>query len=72
MKATRITVIGALVCGLLLLKRVDLCASDRLGIYAIVEKVVFEPSESAPQRIQIWGAFVVPVPMSSFQYKPAI
>ena len=71
MKATRITVIGALVCAFLLLKGVDLCASDRLGIYAIVEKVVFEPSESAPQRIQIWGAFVVPVPMSSFQYTPA-
>lgn len=61
----------ALVCTFLLVNGVALFASDRLGIYAIVERVVFEPSESAPQRIQIWGAFVVPVPMSSGQYKPA-
>jgi len=32
-------------------------ASGPLGIYAVVEKVVFEPSESAPERIQVWGAF---------------
>ena len=70
MKTTR-TMVMPLLCALLLLKGGDLRASDQLGIYAIVEKVVFEPSESAPQRIQIWGAFVVPVPMSSFQYKPA-
>src|SRR5947199_9906383 len=34
-------------------------ASDPVGIYAVVEKVVFEPSESAPERIQIWGAFAL-------------
>jgi hypothetical protein len=34
-------------------------ASDPVGIYAIVTKVVFEPSESAPERIQIWGTFSV-------------
>src|SRR5688572_14319300 len=32
-------------------------ASGPLGIYAIVEKVVFEPSEASPERIQVWGAF---------------
>src|SRR2546426_894233 len=32
-------------------------ASDPIGIYALVDKVVFEPSESNPERIQIWGAF---------------
>jgi hypothetical protein len=32
-------------------------ASGPVGIYAIVEKVVFEPSEQAPERIQVWGAF---------------
>jgi hypothetical protein len=32
-------------------------SSDPVGIYAIVDKVVFEPNESAPERIQIWGAF---------------
>jgi hypothetical protein len=34
-----------------------LTASGPLGIYGIVEKVVFEPSETAPERIQVWGAF---------------
>jgi hypothetical protein len=32
-------------------------ASGPLGIYAIVERVVFEPSDTAPERIQVWGAF---------------
>ena len=34
-----------------------LAASGPLGIYGIVDKVVFEPSEAAPERIQVWGAF---------------
>ena len=36
----------------------DVFASGRLGFYGIIEKVVFEPSESAPERIQVWGAFM--------------
>ena len=32
-------------------------ASGPLGIYAIVERVVLEPNDSAPERIQVWGAF---------------
>lgn len=35
----------------------SLNASGPLGIYGIVEKVVFEPDEKAPERIQVWGAF---------------
>ena len=34
-------------------------ASDRTGIYARVDKVVLEPDPSAPERIQIWGAFAI-------------
>ena len=34
-----------------------LTASGPLGIYGIVEKVVIEPSEAAPDRMQVWGAF---------------
>jgi hypothetical protein len=34
-----------------------LTASDPIGVYAVVDKVVFEPSESAPERVQVWGAF---------------
>ena len=36
---------------------VNLGASGPLGIYGIVEKVVFEPNEQSPERAQVWGAF---------------
>jgi hypothetical protein len=36
---------------------VSAAVSGMLGIYGIVEKVIFEPNESAPERIQVWGAF---------------
>jgi hypothetical protein len=48
-----------LVLGLLCFGTKDLLASDPVGIYAVIEKVVFEPSENAPQRIQVWGAFAI-------------
>jgi hypothetical protein len=32
-------------------------ASGPLGIYGIIERVVFEPNETAPERVQVWGAF---------------
>jgi hypothetical protein len=35
-----------------------LSASGLVGIYGIVERVVFEPSATAPERVQVWGAFV--------------
>jgi hypothetical protein len=35
----------------------DLLASGPIGLYGIVEKVVFEPTDAAPERIQVWGAF---------------
>jgi hypothetical protein len=33
--------------------------SDWVGVYARVDKVVLEPNASAPERIQIWGAFAL-------------
>jgi len=41
----------------LLTAAVHLSASGPMGIYGIVEKVVFEPNEQSPERIQVWGAF---------------
>ena len=32
-------------------------APDPVGAYCILEQVVFEPSDTAPARIQMWGAF---------------
>jgi hypothetical protein len=34
-------------------------ASDPVGIYCFVDRVVFEPSEAAPERIQVWGGFAL-------------
>ena len=34
-------------------------ASDPTGIYAFVDRVVFEPSETAPERVQVWGGFAL-------------
>jgi hypothetical protein len=48
-----------------------LAASDPVGVYAVVEKVVFEPSESAPERAQVWGAFAVADRTNNDDYKTA-
>jgi hypothetical protein len=36
-----------------------LWASGPVGCYAIVEKVIFEPSEASPETIQVWGVFAL-------------
>ena len=33
--------------------------SDGIGVYARIDKIILEPNEAAPERIQIWGAFAV-------------
>lgn len=45
-------------------------ASDPVGIYALVDRVVLEPNESNPQRIQVWGAFAI-AEGSGYSYKNA-
>ena len=34
-------------------------ASDPTGIYAFVDRVVFEPADATPERIQVWGGFAL-------------
>ena len=46
-------------------------ASDWTGVYARVDKVVFEPNATAPERIQIWGAFALATKNSYNDYDPA-
>jgi hypothetical protein len=46
-------------------------ASDWIGIYARVDKVVFEPNAAAPERIQIWGAFALASKENRNSYEPA-
>ena len=41
----------------LLLGVVGLSASGPIGIFGLIEKVVFEPNEPRAERVQLWGAF---------------
>ena len=47
---------------------VALEASDMVGVYALVEKTVLEPTAAAPERVQIWGAFAVAVKANGSEY----
>jgi hypothetical protein len=50
---------------------VGLQASDMVGVYGVVEKVVVEPADGPAQRIQIWGAFALSDQKSGSTYGPA-
>ena len=50
---------------------VSLQASNPVGVYAVVEKVVLEPSDAAPQRVQVWGAFSMAEKDNADNYGPA-
>ena len=60
-----------ILCAMVVLGSVSPRASFGPGIYAILERVVFEPNDTAPERIQLWGAFIVPNSKAPFQYLPA-
>lgn len=62
---------GLLVVGACALTAVTLRASDMVGVYGVIEKVVLEPADAAPQRIQIWGAFALADGKSGSTYGPA-
>jgi hypothetical protein len=40
--------------------------TDPVGIYAVLDRVVVEPSDAAPQRIQVWGAFAIADPKGGY------
>jgi hypothetical protein len=44
-------------------------ASDMIGVYAKVEKVVLEPGQGPPQRIQVWGVFALAEPKDPNTYQ---
>jgi hypothetical protein len=33
-------------------------ASGPVGVFGVIERVVFEPDEATAERVQVWGAFV--------------
>jgi hypothetical protein len=54
----------------LLLQPISVIAKNAsIGIYAIVDRVTFEPAAGPPDSVRISGVFVVPVPMSSGNYR---
>jgi hypothetical protein len=57
MSVRRITVLIAGLACWAAAGTVRLTASDMIGVYAVIEKVVFEPSQGPPERVQVWGAF---------------
>lgn len=46
-------------------------ASDRVAVYAKVDRVVLEPAADAPEMIQIWGVFSTALPNNPNDYRPA-
>ena len=68
----RTIVVTALIAGFTLsLFTLNTQASDWVGVYASIDKVVFEPNDSAPERIQIWGAFAIASKENRNEYQPA-
>ena len=58
------------VASMLLLVSVDVMASGPAAIYGIIERVVFEPNDAMPERIQIWGTFSLVDTVTSGFTKP--
>src|SRR5260370_21254825 len=46
-------------------------ASDRVAVYARVDKVVLEPNAESPDTIQVWGIFSIAAPGNPNDYLPA-
>jgi hypothetical protein len=40
-----------------------------IGIYAVIDQLTFEPDGASPNLVRISGVFVVPIPMSSGDYR---
>ena len=46
-----------ILAAVLVLAGASVRASDPIGLFAKIDKVVLEPNDTAPERIQLWGAF---------------
>jgi hypothetical protein len=57
MTRTLKVLIPLVVAGVLVTAGSTVSASGPIGIYGIVQRVVFEPNEQKPERLQVWGAF---------------
>lgn len=71
MKHRPILIAMTVACFTLSLLTLKTEASDWTGVYARVDKVVFEPNATAPERIQVWGAFALATKDNRNTYDPA-
>lgn len=62
----------SLACLLTCLFATKTLASDPIGIYALVDRVVLEPSDAQPERIQIHGAFCFAMRQFGDEYAPPV
>jgi hypothetical protein len=46
-------------------------ASDPVGIYAVIDRVVLEPNAESPERVQLWGVFAL-ADRTTRRYEPAV
>lgn len=67
MNGYRRAAVAALIAGLGSM----VAASDRTGVYAKIDKVVFEPASGPPQTVQVWGIFSLAEPTNRDEYRPA-
>jgi len=71
MKHRSSLIIAILACFVLSLLAIRTNAvSDPIGVFARIDKVVFEPNTAAPERIQIWGAFALAGKEGGSTYHP--
>lgn len=71
MKLRSILIAAIIACFVFSLLTLKTKASDWTGVYARVDKVVFEPNATEPERIQIWGAFAMATKENRNTYDPA-
>ncbi len=65
-------VVSVMCLAALLAATPEVRASDPTGIYARVDKVVLEPNDQNPERIQVWGAFALSKPGTREDYETPI
>lgn len=54
--------------GLVLVLAPGALASDPTGVYARIDKIVLEPNDAKPERVQIWGTFALAKPRPGDEY----
>ena len=54
---SRVNFPALLLAAVFVLAGTSVRASDPIGVFAKIDKVVLEPNDASPERIQLWGSF---------------